>query len=47
MNFDLMTGRYRTCVKEIKIHSVETEWNKSEVKRENHDLCKTKNVMKR
>ena len=31
-------------MKEFKIHAVETvsEWGKSEVKRENRDLCKTK-----
>ena len=36
------------CVKEIKTHSVKTvEWGTSEVKRENRDLCKTKNVIQR
>ena len=35
------------CEKEFKIHSVETARGKSEVKRENRDLCKTKNVIKR
>ena len=35
------------CVKEFDIHSVETVSEVRKVKRENRDLCKTKNVIKR
>ena len=34
-------------LEEFKIHLVETEWSKSEIKRENRDLSKTKNVIKK
>ena len=31
----------------LKLFSWNSEWSKSEVKRESRDLCKTKNVFKR
>ena len=49
-NFGVRSESYyvNQYLKEFKMHSAETvSERKSEVKRENRDLCKTKNVIKR